>query len=380
MLVVGVLNLYKSTHKWNQLWEIVSRSFSTGLVFQEVRLSVITSWDRSLSSRQYGKKASDYARNKRTCTHHRSELYHRTVVVVVGTSILLTQIVLFHCFLSNWNGASWGFPSQRNDSLPTTYNRPPPTKSVHVDFKMNVSGIRLQEWSRTCDEQDARAFTLHRAFSGLCSLDYIKLWWSPKLTKKLWWSPKLCSTGRMCHFSLTDAWKTWRSSSTPSGSVRVWSYISTVWFHTSTFFEESIPITYWSNFDRVVREYEAILCQGSPVTLGKHAGTKELKIECFVCVNCVSTFVDSHLLSVTMTSVCQWHNGKCVYVLVCVCVGQDMKRVENWNSSFVPPQDHLRPCLDFRVNCVFLVVYCRTTLFNHSRLTIKFFGGYWFIW
>jgi hypothetical protein len=36
-------------------------------------------------------------------------------------------------------------------------------ESVHVDFKMDVSGIRLQEYIRTCDEQEARLFVIQCA-------------------------------------------------------------------------------------------------------------------------------------------------------------------------------------------------------------------------
>ena len=49
--------------------------------------------------------------------------------------------------------------------------RPPapahPRQSQYMwTLKMHAPGIRLQERSRTCDEQDARAFALQRAFFG----------------------------------------------------------------------------------------------------------------------------------------------------------------------------------------------------------------------
>ncbi len=92
------------------------------------------------------------------------ELHHRATVAVVGRTILLVQIALFHCFPSKWSGAAWGFSRQRNDRFLTVCNSPPPPKSVHVDFKMDAPGIRLQERIRTCDEQDARSFALQRRF------------------------------------------------------------------------------------------------------------------------------------------------------------------------------------------------------------------------
>ncbi len=43
-------------------------------------------------------------------------------------------------------------------------HQPPPTKSVHVDFKMHATGICLQEHSTTCAAQDAWFFGLLCAF------------------------------------------------------------------------------------------------------------------------------------------------------------------------------------------------------------------------